>query len=271
MAQYTTQSDKYLDNNNKIYEVIMLSDKDGNIINTFGEAANIPIAAGLVDGYSAVHKFGLIDGTVGSDWSSIWTQGEVNGNSLAPWPDIADAGVVTVASVGTGASGDTTDVTLEGLDADYNFQSETLTLNGTANVTGTKTWHRINRMFMVTETNVGSITATVDGDIVSSIKAGRGQTLQCFYTIPAGKTGYLTHMQVSSNKNQAVEASLFVRPFGGAFRVTGGTMLYQMEHTMHYSSPIVITEKSDMDFRAIGAANGVISASFDLILVDNPT
>lgn len=268
MAIWNKLTQAFLQGNKTLFEAFMLADKDGNIINTFGEASNIPLAAGELDGYSAVHKFGLIDGSVGTDWSTIWTQGETNGDQLVPWKDIADAGVVTVTS---SLAGDTTDVTLEGLDADYNFQSETLTLAGTADVVGTKTWHRINRMFMVTETNVGSITATVDGDIVSSIKTGRGQTLQAFYTIPAGKTGYLTHMQVSSNKNQAVEASLFVRPFGGAFRVTGGTMLYQMEHTIHYSSPIPITEKSDMDFRAIGAANGVLSASFDLILVDNPT
>lgn len=270
MAIWNKNDQEYLANNKTLFEALLLADKDGNIINTFGEASNIPLAAGELDGYSAVHKFGLIDGTIGADWSTIWTQGEIIGSQLAPWKDIADAGVVTVTSTGTGASGDTTDVTLEGLDTNYNFQSETLTLAGTADVVGTKTWHRINRMFMVTETNVGSITATVDGDIVSAIKAGRGQSLQAFYTVPAGKTGYLTHMQVSSNKNQAVEASLFVRPFGGAFRVTGGTMLYQMEHTIHYSVPVPITEKSDIDFRALGAANGVISASFDLILVDNP-
>ena len=270
MAIWNKLTQAYLQGNKTLFEAFMLADKDGNIINTFGEASNIPLAAGELDGYSAVHKFGTIDGT-GTGWNTIWTQGETNGDQLVPWREIGDAGVVTVTSTGTGASGDTTDVTLEGLDTDYNFQSETLTLAGTADVVGTKTWHRINRMFMVTETNVGDITATIGSDIVSSIKAERGQTLQSFYTVPAGKTGYLTHMQVSSNKNQAVEASLFVRPFGGAFRVTGGTMLYQMEHTIHYSSPIPITEKSDMDFRAIGAANGVLSASFDLILVDNPT
>ena len=268
MAIWNKNQQSYLQGNKTLFEAFVLADKDGNIINTFGEAANIAVAAGLVDGYSAVHKFGLIDGTNGAGWSTIWTEGENNGNQLVPWKDIADAGVVTVTS-DDGA--DTTAVTLEGLDADYNFQTETLTLAGVADVVGTATWHRINRMFMETETNVGNVTATVDSDIVSSIKAGRGQTLQAFYTVPAGKTAYLTHMQVSSNKNQAVEASLFVRPFGGAFRVTGGTMLYQMEHTIHYSSPIVITEKSDMDFRAIGASNGVLSASFDLILVDNPT
>ena len=268
MAIWNKLTQAFLQGNKTLFEAFVLADKDGNIINTFGEASNIPLAAGELDGYSAVHKFGVIDGTIGTGWSTIWTQGEINGEQLVPWREIGDAGVVTVTS---SLAGDTTDVTLEGLDADYNFQSETLTLAGTADVVGTKTWHRINRMLMVTETNVGNVTATIGADIVSSIKAGRGQTLQAFYTVPAGKTAYLTHMQVSSNKNQAVEASLFVRPFGGAFRVTGGTMLYQMEHTIHYSSPIPITEKSDMDFRAIGAANGVLSASFDLILFDNPT
>ena len=268
MAIWNKLTQAFLQGSKTLFEAFVLADKDGNIINTFGEASNIPLAAGELDGYSAVHKFGVIDGTIGTGWSTIWTQGEINGEQLVPWREIGDAGVVTVTS---SLAGDTTDVTLEGLDADYNFQSETLTLAGTADVVGTKTWHRINRMLMVTETNVGNVTATIGADIVSSIKAGRGQTLQAFYTVPAGKTAYLTHMQVSSNKNQAVEASLFVRPFGGAFRVTGGTMLYQMEHTIHYSSPIPITEKSDMDFRAIGAANGVLSASFDLILVDNPT
>ena len=267
MAIWNKLTQAYLQGNKTLFEAFMLSDKDGNIINTFGEAANIPIASGLVDGYSAVHKFGLIDGTNGTGWSTIWAQGENNGDQLVPWKDVADAGVVTITSAN---AGDTTDVTLEGLDTSYNFQTETLTLAGTADVVGTKTWHRINRMFMVEETNVGNVTATVDGDVVSSIKEERGQTLQAFYTIPAGKTGYLTHMQVSSSKNQAVEASLFVRPFGGAFRVSGGTLLYQMEHTIHYSSPVVITEKSDIDFRVIGAANGSTSASFDLILVDNP-
>ena len=267
MAIWNKNDQEYLANNKTLFEAFMLADKDGNIINTFGEASNIPLAAGELDGYSAVHKFGIIDGTNGTGWSTIWTQGEIIGNQLVPWKDVADAGVVTITS---SLAGDTTDVTLEGLDTSYNFQTETLTLAGTADVVGTKTWHRINRMFMVEETNVGNVTATVDGDVVSSIKAERGQTLQAFFTIPAGKTGYLTHMQVSSSKNQAVEASLFVRPFGGAFRVSGGTLLYQMDHTIHYSSPIVITEKSDIDFRIIGAANGSTSASFDLILVDNP-
>ena len=80
MAIWNKLTQTYLQGNKTLFEAFVLADKDGNLINTFGEAANIPIAAGLVDVYSAVHNFCLIDGTVGTGWSSIWTQGEVNGS-----------------------------------------------------------------------------------------------------------------------------------------------------------------------------------------------
>jgi len=42
------------------YQVVMLADKDGNLLNSFGASANIPIAAGSVEGYSHINKFELI-------------------------------------------------------------------------------------------------------------------------------------------------------------------------------------------------------------------
>ena len=266
MAQYRIDNQEYLANGTTIFEVNMLADKDGNVINTFGAASNIPLANGDLEGYTPVHKFGALDGTIGTGWSTIWTAGETIGQQLYPWPAIGDASVVTVVS-DDGA--DITDVTLEGLDANYAFQTETLTLTGVTPVTGAKTWHRINRAFMSgTATNVGKIVVkNATPTVITEIKAGRGQTLQAFYTVPAGCTGFLSTFQMVSSKTQSVEISMFARPFGGAFRVVGGSMLYQMDHTIEYASPIVFTEKTDIDVRAIGAANGTISCSFDLVIV----
>ena len=56
MAQWRKDSQSFLDHNKTIFEVVNIGDKDGNIINTFGAASNVPIAAGLVNGYSGVHK-----------------------------------------------------------------------------------------------------------------------------------------------------------------------------------------------------------------------
>lgn len=268
MAQYRIDSQEYLANGTTIFEVNQLADKDGNIINTFGAASNIPLANGDLAGYTPVHKFGAVDGTIGTSWSTIWSGAETTGQQLYPWPAIGDASVVTVVST---SGSDTTAVTLEGLDANYVPQSETLTLTGTAAVTGAMTWHRINRAFMSgTATNVGTIIVkNATPTVITEIKAERGQSLQAFYTVPAGCTGFLNTVQMTSSKNQAVEVTMFARPFGGAFRVVGGVFLYQSDHTIEYATPIKLTEKTDIDIRAIGGANGVVSASFDMMIVVN--
>ena len=269
MAQYSTFRQNHFGRRNKdLHEVVMLADKDGNLSNSFGAASNIPLANGDVSGYIPVHKFGVIDGTIGTGWSTVWTGAETSGQQLYPWPAIGDASVVTVVST---SGSDITTVTLEGLDANYAFQIETLTLTGETPVTGAKTWHRINRAFMSgTATNVGTIIVkNATPTVITEIKEGRGQTQQAFYTIPAGCTGFLNTVQLTSSKNQAVEMSMFARPFGGAFRVVSGVFLYQNDHTIEYATPIKFTEKTDIDVRAIGASNGVISTSFDLVHVEN--
>lgn len=228
---------------------------------------NVPLAAGKLQGYQAVHKFGMVKGTATSSWSTVWTGAESAATVLYPWPSLASASVVTVVS---SSGSDVTAVTLQGLDSNYDFQEETITLTGVVPATGTKIWHRVNRAFMVTQTNVGNITVTnASGTVITIIKEARGQTLQSLYTIPGGCTGFLNSIQMVASKAQSTEVSMFARPLGGAFRVVGGSVLYQMDHTINYSSPILLTEKTDIDVRAIGTANADISCSFDLIIVSN--
>ena len=50
MAIWNKNTQAYLQDNKTLFEAFMLSDKDGNIINSFGIASNIPIAAGELDG-----------------------------------------------------------------------------------------------------------------------------------------------------------------------------------------------------------------------------
>ena len=228
---------------------------------------NVPIAAGLLEGYSAVHKFGMVKGTATSGWNTIWTGAEAAATILYPWPVIGDASVVTVVS---SSASDVTAVTLQGLDSNYDFQEETITLTGVVPATGTKVWHRVNRAFMVTQTNVGKITVRNANSVaITFIKEARGQTLQSLYTIPGGCTGFLNTIQMVASKAQSAEVSMFARPLGGAFRVVGGSVLYQMDHTIEYSSPVVLTEKTDIDVRVIGTSNADISCSFDLLIVSN--
>ncbi len=264
MAQYTTHTDKYLSNNDKIFEVVMLSDQDGNIINTFGAASNVIISSGGLEGYASISKFGLVEGTSSSGFSTVWTAGDTSTTSILDYSSFP--GTVTVTS----NAADAGDLVIEGIDDNYNFATETVSLTGTS-VTGTQTFHRINRAYYTDGTvNQYNITVSVGGTVVTRIDAGYGQTLQAFYTIPAGKTGYLLQLSASASKNQETIIAMYQRPFEESFRVAQTMALYQSNQTLEFAVPIKFTEKTDLEVRAKGAANAVVSVEFSLILVDNP-
>jgi hypothetical protein len=122
---------------------------------------------------------------------------------------------------------------------------------------------------MVDDTNIGKVQASISSTVVTEIGAGYGQTLQCFYTIPAGKTGYLMNLSASASKNQVVDLFLFQRPFGGAFRVQTTMSLNQSNQQQDYPIPLKFTEKTDIDLRTKGSSNATISAEFTIVLVDN--
>ena len=274
MAIWNKVLQKLNNNNTQQYEVVMLSDKDGNIINTFGAASNIPIAAGEVAGYSDVHKFGMVNGTSGNAWTTVWSAADTAATKLYPWETAA--GTLSVVS----SSGDDTDggagthtITVYGLDTDYNEVSETFTLSGaTETAEGVVVFHRVYRAKVSAgSTNVGTLGVFNGTALVAEIAPEMGQTQMCVYTIPAGKTAYLTRLGASSSKNISTIISLFQRPHSETFQLTAGAMaLYQNSQTIDFDVPLTFPEKTDLDLRQVGAANNVIAADFNIILVDNP-
>jgi hypothetical protein len=261
-------------NNTTQYEVIMLADKNGNIINTFGAASNIPISAGEVTGYSDVHKFGMVNGSAGNTWTTVWSAADTAATKLYPWETAA--GTLSVVS----SSGDDTDggagthtITVYGLDTDYNEVSETFTLSGaTETAEGVVVFHRVYRAKVSAgSTNVGTLGIFNGTALVAEIAPEMGQTQMCVYTVPAGKTAHLTRLGASSSKNISTIVSLFQRPHSEAFQLTASAMaLYQNSQTIDFDVPITFPEKTDLDLRQLGAANNVVAADFNVILVDNP-
>ena len=265
MAQYSVSRGRHYHSNanRDIHEVVMISDEDGNIINTFGAASNVIISAGQLAGYAGISKFGLVEGTASSGFSTVWTAADTLATSTLDYSSFP--GTVTVTS----NAADTGDLVIEGLDDSYNLATETLSLAGTS-VTGTQTFHRINRAYYSDGTpNQNDITILVGGTIVTRVDAGYGQTLQAFYTIPAGKTGYLLQVSASASKNQETVIAMFQKPFGESFRVSQTMALYQNNQTLEFAVPIKFTEKTDLEVRSKGATNAVVSVEFTLVLVDN--
>ena len=260
MAIWNKLTQAYLTGNKTLFEAFMLADKDGNIINTFGSASNIPIAAGLVDGYSHINKFGHTGDDINGT-TTIWD----GSNGVYTWPTAA--GVVSVAS-GT-QSGET--VVVEGLDVNYNIISEETTIGGTT----TAEFYRIYRAYMTGDTNESDVTFQIGGTTYAIILADNGQTLMTTYTVPAGKTAYLMQLTCTMDKTNAPTFfRLMSRPVdnGTAFNIKsqlgsqGGNPV-----NFEYAVPLVFPEKTDIKVDVITQGSVGCGATYDLILVDNPT
>ena len=220
------------------------------------------VARGYVEDFQSIHKFGSNLALSGSA-ESIWSAG-----GLYPWSSLATAQTLYFISTD---SGDTGTLTVQGLDTNYNSQIKTYTLNGlTAVDSGSDTWLRVFRMSYADE-NAGTITARVTsgtGTVVAQIDAAKGQTLMAVYTIPAGFNGYLLQYTASVGKGDDVNLDLFIRdPAINGFRIKNELKLYEATFTQQFAIPMMLVEKSDIDFRGVTTNPGSdCIVTFDLIL-----
>jgi hypothetical protein len=260
LAQYNRRAQQYLSNGTTNFEVNMLADQDGNIINSFGAASNIPIASGAVTGHSHINKFGYSDNI--QNLSTIW-----DGSNIYTYS--TSAGAVTVASSSDDDDGAVIEV--QGLDGDYNLVVQDITIDGTGATNLIRVFRaRVKTPATDETTNVGIISVNIATQLRAKILAGKGQTLMAVYTIPAGKTGYLLNLTMSVDKDVDVIYKLMVREQGGAFNIKGqfGTFGTPLDH--NYPIPLVFSEKTDIEIQADAGSTCGGGATFDLILVDNP-
>lgn len=250
MAQYSTDKGSLLNNNDTLYEVVMVAGSDGSV-GTSGAPMTI-----LPNGLSHVNKFGYTGDDVNGT-STIWDGNDTT--AIYPYPA---AGVVSITSTSGSDTGEAVEV--QGLDGDYNPVTETINVGST----GAVTFSRVFRARFTQTTNVGEVDIDQGGNLAAIILAGNGQTLMAVYTIPAGKTGYLLQFQGSSDKQTDVKFKLFSREIDdGAFNlkgqwgVQGGNVV-----TYDYKVPLVFTEKTDLRVDIVTGNNCGGGAIFDLIL-----
>jgi len=223
------------------------------------------VVRGAIPNAFSVHKFGAnFDIDQADDPESVWT-----GGGLYPWASLSSA--QTIYCISTSAS-DTAALTIQGLDANYEEQTETVTLTGTSAVTTTNTFIRVFRM-TYDATNVGDITARVTsgtGTVVAKIDAGYAQSLMAVYTIPAGYTGYLTALDATIDGTKTCQMLMYHRLTGKPFRIA-----HVAESDGHYrydfNTPLKLAEKTDVDIRVdqVSGNDARVTANFDIVLLKN--
>ena len=228
----------------------------------------LSIAQGEVNGHSGEHKFGAVPAMSQNQTGTIW---DIN-DTTYPWSSWSSAGTVTIPAVNASDNGKK--VTIVGLDADYNAQSEEITVSSSAAVTSTNSYIRLYRAY-VSEgaTNVAAINVQKSSVTVLRINANMGQTLMAIYTVPAGYTAYLVQGTATVQDGADATGNMYVRYDGqDAFRIghsfevagDGGQYFYK------FAVPIKLPAKTDVDVRATMRSNNArITAAFDMILVQD--
>jgi len=227
-----------------------------------------------------IEKFGA-NLSVGSSLETIWEFGGLYEylTTASAVSAVSDEGSDT--TTGTGAR----TIELQGLDADYNTVTEIISTGGTGG--GNVSSQEFLRIFRAavktagsTGTNDGNITIEAGATTVISIgthgtgvnKEGFGQSQTSVYTVPAGKTGYITQWSVGSSVyNSGVQAYLLVsEPEDGKVLRTKDIMFLNNYSIKDYKVPLRVLEKTDIEVRAYDTSTGIpVSTSYNVILVDN--
>ena len=222
----------------------------------------INVQKNLVEDFSAIGQFGY-NPSVSTTFATVW-----GGTGIYVYPTTATT--VTATSSDTVSDNGGT-VLISGLDANYNLQSETITIGGSAS---TNTFIRVYSARMLTATtgnaNVGNITITCDSKTVAYINAGYGSNLSAIYTVPANKRAFIVSASVGMSKQKEIEAKILTKGInnGNVWNTVGYQTTFAVPLYRKFEIPILIDQKHDIEIRVKADATCAVSASFSIYLED---
>lgn len=243
------------------------------------EPFELQVARGQIGQHRSVTVFGF-NADVDQTQVSIWPL-----PSLITFPASAlqmkvSSSSADDAAAGTGAR----TVVVQGLDANYNEVTETVTLNGQTAVTMTASLLRVNYAYVATAGSgnsaagdiyigTGVVTAGVPATVYNIIKLDYNNTTTGSYTVPAGYTAYLAQGLFSAGQasgSTQVQGRLVSRGTDNIRRTAAITTLNNGVADYLFEYPLAIPEKTTIEATAIGSANNnACSSMFILVLIAN--
>lgn len=241
------------------------------------EPFELQVARGQIQGHRNVTVFGF-NPDVDTTQVSVWPL-----PSLITFPSSAIQMTVSSSSAndtsaGTGAR----TIVVQGLDADYNEVTETVTLNGQTAVTMTASLLRVNYAYVATAGSANSaagdiyigtslVTAGVPATVYDIIKLDYNNTTTGSYTVPAGYTAYMSQGLFSTGQatgSTKVEGRLLTRGTNNIRMTAAITTINNGVANYVFEYPLAIPEKTTVEATAIGGANNnAVSSMFILVLI----
>lgn len=233
---------------------------------------------GLIDGVSAINKFGHNDDVMDDIREDIWDGGSAY--TFTTTTDITHIRQVVDQAAMRGQI-----VEIQGLDSNWDLLIQTVVLDGTNTSTPViidTPLRRVFRMKILANVvgNQNIELRNVGGDITYSIiQAGNNQTLMAIYCVPRNYTAlmlvYFASVTITTVKEPtSTEISLWSADRENNYE-------FQLKHLIGipksatpikhvFAPPLKINEKNDVKISAFCVdKDGAVSAGFDLLLFNN--
>lgn len=235
---------------------------------------NLLIPRGTYPGVTSINKFGHNPAVAIGIEEEIW-----DGSVAYVFPTTALMTKLNTTDDVIAMRGESVELT--GLDADWEAVTQTVVLDASNTTTlvvlGTPLIRCFRMKFQSSVVSTTAITLVNDADttLYAIIGTGENQTLMAIYTVPAGRTAYMTNYYAHVNPGTNLDptampfriwsrdnAQLFAPQITHKFGLISGS--YQHFFTPHKK----FTEKTDiyMTAQPVGKAADV-TAGFDLILI----
>jgi hypothetical protein len=207
------------------------------------EPFELQVARGQIPGHSVRNIFGT-NPAIGTSFHTPWEN-----NTELPFLSAAQQ----LSLVSTSASDTAVSILINGLDANYNIQTEVVALNGTTPVVTTKSFFRINDLITVAGNAVGDVTASYNAVVYAKIIAGRGKNQAAVFTVPAGYSFYLGRIDAftatANNETKIMTYRNQVTYFDGrVFDVAQTSFIQRMD--ISRTLPFQVPEKATIELQA---------------------
>ena len=226
---------------------------------------NLDISRGKVPGHTNVFIGGRNRSVANNTEATCWNVG-----GLYPW-SAWDAGAGTLSLVSNNILDTGITVLLDGLDANYNIQTEIITVNDGTPVTTTKHFLRLNSATNIgSKPCVGNINISRNGTVIARIIPEKQATSMAIYTVPAGHTAFSVWGEFGVLGTASAEIRAYWRFHGGVFIGVYAGFVTGQSYQSTPPLPGRIPEKTDIDNRVSNGTNNLqASSNQQLLLIEN--
>lgn len=222
------------------------------------------VFTGRLSKYSFSNQFAKSSTITGTE-SEIWNVGGIE--TLLTSAEIIQLSSTNAndTSAGTGAR----TLLIEGLDNNYDLQSETVTLNGLATVNTVNSYLRVHKLTCTsagsTRINQGQINAvsSVTGATHARINALFGRSEKTQFTCPRNHIMPVTDVKAGVERNDEAEWRFYLRPFGEIFTLRDGFKIFQNTIVYSLRIPFPIPARGDISLRAVNTGAGSTIMTFE--------